>query len=207
MKEKVIVLRNYKWSESDLMVHTLNSAGAKMCFVARGALRSKKRFSGGVLEPTHYILAHYQESRRSVDEEPLHLLQDAELIKGFNGIRESYDRIEVALAMVGHMAKVAQPGVDDGTDLFDLLGNGLFAAESSFQAQLLRLQFETKLLYLQGVLPTQLQYAELLKRPLKEHHLIQLSADEMKFLKFEVKNNLERYLQGLGPLSTDSAEI
>lgn len=207
MKEKVIVLRNYKWSESDLMVHTLNSSGAKMSFVARGALRSKKRFSGGILEPTHYILAHYQESRRSHEEEPLHLLQDAELIKGFNGIRDSYERIEVALAMVGVMAKVAQPGVEDATELFDLLGNGLFAVESSFHLNLLRLQFESKLLYLQGILPTHLQYAELLKRPLKEHSLIQLSPEEFKFLKYEVKINLERYLQGLGPMTTDSAEI
>ena len=177
MNEKIIVLRTFKWSEADLMVHGLNARGARLSFIARGAMRSKKRFSGGILEPTHYIMAHYKPGYSRNDEAPLHQLQEAQLIKGFDGLREVYERLEAALFMVGLMDKVAQPGVEDSPELFDLLGNGLFAAESSTHLEILRLQFEVKLLYLQGVLPSQGWYSDLLSRALKDHAEIVIPRD------------------------------
>jgi DNA repair protein RecO (recombination protein O) len=200
MKEKIIILRTFKWREADLMVHGLNPKGGRMHFIARGGAKSRKRFGGGILEPTHYILAHYRPGHSRDDEAPLHTIEEAELIKGFNGLRDRYERLELALFMLSLTARVAHPGVEDAPELFDLLGNGLYAAETSFHFDLLRLQFEAKLLYLQGVLPASPEYAPLLQPPLKEHAQIQLSKEDFNRIQHEVKVGIERYLGGLaGP--------
>ncbi len=207
MKERVIILRTIKWSESDLMVHTLNGRGGRMNFIARSALKSRKRFGGGVLEPTHYILANYKPGSQRDDESPLHHLNDAELIKGFDGLRDNFERLEVALAIVGLMEKVAQPGVEDSPEIFDLLGNALFSAEHSIRPSLLRLHFEVKLLYLLGVLPPQPWIGDFLRRPLKEHEQIQVQDSDLKRFLTETRQLMSRYLQGLGSSSFDGVEI
>lgn len=207
MKERVIILRTIKWSEADLMVHTLNGRGGRMNFIARSALKSRKRFGGGILEPTHYILANYKPSSARDDEAPLHHLNDAELIKGFDGLRDNFERLEAALAMVGLMEKVAQPGIEDSPEIFDLLGNALFAAEQSSRPAVLRIHFETKLLYLLGVLPPQTWTAEFLRRPLKEHMQIEIQESDLRRCQTEEKQLIQRYLQGLGSSSFDGVEI
>lgn len=202
MKEKLIVLRTFKWRESDLMVHGLSPQGQRLSFLARGALKSKKRFGGGVLEPTHYILAHYKPQPSRDDENPLHTLQEAEVLRGFDGLREVYERLDSALFMVGLMDKVAQPGITDAPELFDLLGNALKAAEASCHLELLRLHFEVKLLYLLGVLPSQGWYAPLLQRSLQDHASLEILPHELRRFQNEIKILTQRYLQGLGNFET-----
>jgi DNA repair protein RecO (recombination protein O) len=207
MKEKIIILRTFKWRESDIMVHAINPRGGRMHFLARGAAKSRKRFGGGVLEPTHYILASYRPSPSRDDEAPLHTLQEAELLKGFNGLRDRLDRLELALEMVAMIAKVAQPGVEDSPELFDLLGNGLYAAESTFHAEILRVQFEAKLLYLLGSHSGHAAHAALLGPTLKDHAQINIPPEEFNQLRREIHNSMQRYLQGLGPLESEGVEI
>lgn len=202
MKERIIILRTVKYSEADLIVHGLTPGGGRMNFLARSALKSRKRFGGGVLEPTHYILAHYRAGTAKNDEAPLHHLEEAVLIKGFQGVRDNYDRLEVALGMVQVIAKIAQPGIEDAPDVFDLLGNGLFAAETCHRPELLKLQFEAKLLYIQGVLPPNPSLGPLLRRPLKDHALVGLAEQEIIRAQNEVSGLLSRFLQGLNPLAT-----
>lgn len=208
MKEKIIVLRVLKFRESDLIVHGLNPLGGRMNFLARGGASSRKRFGGGILQPTHYILVHYRGSHRiQEDEAPLHNLHEAELIKGFPHLRDHLERLETALAMVQLVGKMAQPGVEDAPELFDLLGNGLYAAESSHHLDILRLQFEAKLLYLQGVLPEAHIMGEILQPTLKDHAQIQLSPEQFSQFQQEVRMGLQRYLQGLAPLAYEGLEI
>ncbi len=203
MKEKVIILRAMKWRESDILVHGITPKGGRIHFLARGAANSRKRFGGGVLEPTHYINALYKAAPHRGDESPLHTLQEAELIKGFDGLRDRLDRLELALEMVSLIAKVAQPGVEDAPELFDILGNGLFAAETTYHADVLRLQFEAKLLYILGAHSGQSAYAALLQPALKDHASIQIPAEEFSQLRREIHNGMQRYLQGLAPLESE----
>ena len=101
-----------------------------MNFFAKGALKSRKRFAGGVLEPTHYIEATYM-ARSSRDADPLHTLLEATLLRAFPNLRTDYDRLEAALHMLALVHKLGQQGVVDSPDLFNLLGNALQAAEVS----------------------------------------------------------------------------
>ena len=59
-KDKVIVLKRDHFSESDLIVRVLNQRGALVSFIAKGAAKSRKRFTGGVLEPGCFIGVEYK---------------------------------------------------------------------------------------------------------------------------------------------------
>ena len=155
-KDKVIVLDQYRFEEADLIVRALNHQGALISFIAKGALKSRKRFVGGVLEPGHFIGVEYKKSRSST----LHFLCQAWFLKRFDKIRNDYDRLKLALHFLSLMKKIGQEGVEDSPDLFNLLGNSLKALESSQNLSALQFVFEFRLLLSQGVLPEELQKQE-----------------------------------------------
>lgn len=190
-KEKVIVLKTVKYSEADLIVHGLNNQGARLNFIAKGALRSRKRFGGGILEPTHYISVTY---RKTGSEPHLYFLQEASLIEDFPNLRTSYEKVELALYMLQLIAKVSQEGDTHSRELFDLLGFGLRALEKSQRFDVLRAAFEIKLLAQQGVLPQDLPGSENFRRPLAEHESISMTSDTFVRLRSRLRDALNRYL-------------
>lgn len=163
-KLRAIVLRRIKYGESDLVLHVLSPSGGKVSCLAKGALKSKRRFGGGVLEPTHFIEMELRPSPRA---DGLATLEEAHMIESFEGLRSSYERLEVALALIDMVDRVAQPGDAGSQHLFDLLGNGLRALQTATSPEILRAQFSLKLLYHQGVLETEPWMAPFLKTPLK----------------------------------------
>jgi DNA repair protein RecO (recombination protein O) len=193
IKERIIILRTYKHSESDLVVHGLNPMGARIGFFAKGALRSRKRFAGGVLEPTHYIEATYK-LRQNPDGDSLHTLLEATLLREFCKLRNDYDRLEMALNLLRVVHKLGQHGIIDDPALFNLLGNALQAAESSTALEKLKLQFELKLLAGQGILPSSEAFLPWLKAPLSEHASLELNSGNRQWLIAQAHSHLEQYL-------------
>jgi DNA repair protein RecO (recombination protein O) len=192
LKEKIIVLRTFKYSESDLVVHGLNPFGARMNFFAKGALKSRKRFGGGILEPTHYIEVTYKRGRDL--DEPLHTLLEAHLLREFPRLRTNYERLEAALYLLRLVHKLGQQGVVDSPELFNLLGNGLQAAEESHNVENLKLQFELKLLAAQGVLPSSEASSPWLKTSLAMHEQLRIEGSERHRLVAETHSCLKQYL-------------
>ena len=177
-KDKVIVLKQIPFNESDLIIQALNPKGASISFIAKGAVKSKRRFTGGVLEPGHFIGVGYRKSRSS----DLHFLCDAWFLKCFSAIRVDYDRLSLALHFLSLVEKVSQAGTEDSADLFNLLGNGLKAIETSTQLSTLQFVFEFRLLLSQGVLPEELQEkTQLFSVTVTEHEQLSLPAFE-KFI-------------------------
>lgn len=173
-KERVILLKRTKYSEADLILRGLNSQGSKVHLFARSALKSKKRFGGGVLEPFHYIEVTYQ--RRRPDElDRLRPISEATLLKDFAGVRADYSRLQVGLFMLKTIDQWSKEGVPDGEAIFNLLGQSLKALEVVKNIQALRLQFWAKLLWLQGVLEGTEDFRELLSRPVSEADLIRVA--------------------------------
>ena len=85
---KGIVLKATRYSEADLIVSVLTSEGQRLQLFARNALKSKKRFGGGVLEPTRYIQVSYEDRRSKLGgESELHTLREASIIQAFEGLR------------------------------------------------------------------------------------------------------------------------
>ena len=140
-KTKVIVLKRTAFQESDLIVRALNQQGGALSFIARGAVKSQKRFTGGVLEPGHFIGVEYKPSKRS----SLHQLKQAWFIKRFEHLRNNYEYLKLALYFLELIEKISQEGVEDSPELFNLLGNSLQAIEESDHLEALKSIFEFRL--------------------------------------------------------------
>ncbi len=193
-KDRVIILRTIKHGESDLIVHGLNSSGARLNLIAKGALRSRKRFGGGTLEPANYIFANYQQNRKNNSEEALQILTEAQLIDGFNGLRKNYERLELAFYFLQVMAKVSQEGVIDAKENFDLLGNALKAAETSDDPDFLKTHFELKILLQQGILPEEIPNKDWLKWPISRYGEYKINKQDYIYLRLQTHSALNSYL-------------
>ncbi len=166
-RERIIVLKKTVYRDSDLIIRGLNSQGTRLSFIAPGALKSRRRFGGGVLEPTHFIEVIYQWGSKAA----LPRLLEAQVLKEFQGLRRSYDLIQMGLYLLELVDRVSHDGLQHGEDLFNLLGHGLHALSQLEEStlSLFRLQFLLKFLFQQGVLHQEAWMDLFLRTPLKDH--------------------------------------
>jgi len=140
-----------------------------MSFMAKGALRSKKRFGGGVLEPSHFVQFTYKQAS---NEGQLNILQEAHIINDFPGIRKSYDHLELALHVIECVGKVSQEGDQNSEFLFNLLGHTLRAVETAEEPMTLKMHFYLRFLLQQGVVNPEPWMTPFLRTPLSETNSI-----------------------------------
>ena len=191
-KNRFIILRKMKYGEADLILHALSQQGEKLSFIARGALKSKKRFGGGVLEPSHFVTFTYKEA---AEEGQLNVLQEATLINDFAGIRKDYDRLELALHVLECVSKVSQEGDKNSEFLFNLLGHALKALEIAEDVLVLKMQFYLKFLLQQGVVNAEPWMAPFLRVNLSEVNTLlpqrQIVDEELMNVEQMVRHYLE----------------
>ncbi len=146
-----IILKKTKYQEADLIIQALSQSGNKKSFIAKSALRSKKRFGGGVLEPTHFVQFTYTPSKNGTG---LNVLNEASVINDFKNIRTDYDKIEFALNIMNCVTHVSQEGDFDSHFLYNLVGHSLKYLERCDMASinLFKMHFYLKFLYQQGVI-------------------------------------------------------
>ena len=189
-REKIIVLKTFPFGESDLIVRGLSEKGLQINFMARGARKSKKRFAGGALEPFSFIEVEYRSSRN-----PLQNLKQAWMLRDFRGLRKDYDRLRIAFYILKTAGALSLEGEgEDSRELFSLVGNALLEAENSPRPDTLKLFFQIKLLFLQGVLPQDLSQPDILSKTLKEHQNFSMEKEEEKALSVQADQALNRYL-------------
>lgn len=194
-QDRAIILRTIKCGEADLVVHALNRKGNRIHLWAKGALRSRRRFGGGVLEPFHYMQFVYRPSRQEpVDGLPLHWLEEAQLLREFAGLRTDWERLELGIHLLQLVLRVSHEGGVDNSSLFDLLGNGLQALECSHHLPQLKLLFELKLLKQQGVLHPENEGIYLISTPLRDHATLKVSERDYQNIKEKVQASLNAYL-------------
>jgi len=185
-KAPFFVLKKLRYMESDLIIHALSAGGEKFSFLARGALKSKKRFGGGVLEPTHQALFTYQKPFGSSE---LHLLKEAQIIQDFVAIRRSYETLEFALQVINCIEKVSQQGDSNSEVLYNLLGHTLKSIETTEYLDILKVQFYLKFMMQQGVLTLEPWMGPFLKAQIQNHHELKDRQDLLvgKLLPLETK--------------------
>ena len=189
-KDKIIILQTIRHLEAHLIVKGLNPEGNVLSFFARSALKSKKRFSGGVLEAGRYIAVEYRTSTHG-----LNALHSAEILKDFNKIRKDYDRLQLGLHILKMVNQVGETGVQGESELFNLLGNVLTALETSQNFSKLKLFFEIRFLYIQGILPMELQDKILfLNTSIRHYHQVDLSQENIPWIQNQVRTALSQYL-------------
>lgn len=178
-QDRFIILKKIKYGESDLILHALSSTGSKFSFMARGALKSKKRFGGGILEPSHFVTLSYKDK---VDDGKLRILNEAVLIDDFKAIRADYDKLSFALFAVNCAGCVSQEGDLNSDFLFNLLGHTLRAIGLSSNVPALKLHFCLKFLYQQGVISLETWMTPFLKANIGDSEKMSESADIQIFV-------------------------
>ncbi|MFZ4404721.1 MAG: DNA repair protein RecO [Pseudobdellovibrionaceae bacterium] len=188
---RFLILRKIKYQEADLIIHALSEQGGKSSFMARSALKSKKRFGGGALEPAQLVHLTYKVAKSS---EQMHTLQEAQVLQDFKNIRRSYEHLELALVAVDCVQKVSQEGEQHSEGLFNLLGHCLKAIEKNQNVLNLKLHFYLKFLWQQGVLTPEDWMKIYLKTPLASSDDLQVSPLDLARIPW-LENIVQNYLK------------
>lgn len=188
-QDRFIILKKVKYGEADLIIQALGSDGSRSSFMARSALKSKKRFGGGILEPLHFVNFTYREKP---DSQQMKTLNEATLIEDFKEIRADYDKLEVALFVVNCVAHVSLEGDQNSEFLFNLTGHTLRAICKTQSVQELKLHFCLKFLYQQGVISIDTWMHPFLKT--------NISDGEVLYLENEIKECTLNFLDSIESL-------
>lgn len=191
-----ILLKKVRYGESDLIVTGISAAGEKKSFLARSALKSRKRFGGGVLEPLHHVKLSYSDK---ADRQQLSVLEEAQLINDFAAIKKDYDLLQFGLLAVECITKVSQEGDNVSDSLYNLLGHCLknLATENlNYQVHLpiLKIQFFLKLLSEQGVLEQDPWMTPFLATPLTQYARLEPLAIEARNQSSRMEKIVRDYL-------------
>lgn len=192
VKERFIILKKTKYGEADLILHALSVQGEKISFMARAALKSKKRFGGGILEPTHFCQFTYKKSSL---EGKINTLEEATLINDFQGVRKTYERLDFALHVLDCVARVSQEGDSNSAYLFNLLGHTLKAIEGADDLDSLKMHFYLKFLLQQGVMTTEPWMNPFLKINISETNTLAAHKDQVAEHLFTLEIMVKQYIE------------
>ncbi len=187
-KSKGIILKTNLFRESDLGVQILSTTGTKKDFVAKHALKSKKRFSGGVLEPSHYIEYSWKESSSGIT-----YMEEARILDSFDGLRDSYEKLETAMRGIQLALKVCKEDLEQ-EEVFHMLGNYLKLCASIKADKKTYLHFKIRLLSTIGILPNQMEFATFQQTPLSESDGLSMSEATLRSIENALRPYKEDYL-------------
>ncbi len=201
-QERVICLSKVKYGEADLILKFISTDGSVYSAIAKSALRSRKRFGGGILEPTHHlaVTVKRRSSELTSGNERLPVLEEATLLDDFAKIKTDYDRLDMALQFVRTVGLAAREG-DSNKEIFNLLGHSLRAVETTRELGFLRLQFQLKFLHLQGVLPPDERTQSIVRVPIRDHERLEaeittqlIGLMDWRELAIETSQRLDAYI-------------
>jgi len=143
-RDQGVVLRTHKLGEADRIVTIFTQARGKVRAVAKGVRKTGSRF-GSRLEPTSHVALQLYEGRN------LDVITQAESIDVFRPLRERYDVLTHAIAMLEVVDQVAQDR-ERNNALYRMLV-GALRTLSERPAPLVTPAFLWKLLSLEGFEP------------------------------------------------------
>lgn len=189
-KDKIIILKVTKYSDNHLIVTGLNPMGSKISLMAPAALKSRKRFGGGVLEPTHFIEIHYELPKSDGDRLPI--LKEAHIIEAFDGLRDDFDKLTLAFYFLKIIDYTIQEEVPDSDKVFALVGHALKGLSKAKDLNSFKIHFEIKYLFTQGVLELDPELERYLKARFSDYLTFSKNFTE-SLLYQKIKNSLEDY--------------
>lgn len=194
-KVRGLILKKIPFQDSDLILKALLSSGEKITLFAKSALKSKKRFGGGLLDPLNYL--EFQTGPKKTNSE-FHFLTEAQMVYDFPLLRTDYDRLKLSLYFLKILNKVEVSSLDDSTRVFDLLLHTLRSLETCKNQSVLKVMFELKFLSLQGVLDISPDLDVFVRSSLYEcDHLKYINSIEpiLRRSAFEVENFIEHLFE------------
>jgi len=142
-----IVLRARPYGESDKIVSFLTESFGKLTGIAKGALRSQRRFANS-LEPFSLVRLHFQESAYS----NLTFISGADLLFSLRRLASSLEGISYASYLVEITDGLISER-DENLSVFQHLREGLRYLEENGSSLRFLIQYELKLLQLVGYRP------------------------------------------------------
>jgi DNA repair protein RecO (recombination protein O) len=142
-----IVLRNRPYAESDKIVSFLTEKFGKLTGIAKGALRSRKRFVNS-LEPFALVNLRFQDPPHS----SLAFIVAADLVTSFRKLLDSLEQISYASYLV-EITDGLTGEREENQAVFQHLRNGLSYLEENEASLRFLTSFELKLLRLVGYQP------------------------------------------------------
>jgi DNA repair protein RecO (recombination protein O) len=143
-RDEGIVLRTYKLGEADRIIVFLTKRRGKVRAVAKGVRKTRSKF-GSRLEPMSHVALQLYEGRE------LDLVTQVDSIDHFRGLRDDFDRIARASAMLETADQLAQEG-EVNPRLFQMLLGALRTLDDS-DSPLVLPAFFWKVLALEGYRP------------------------------------------------------
>ncbi len=191
-----ILLKKVRYGEADLIVTGISSEGEKKSFLARSALKSRKRFGGGVLEPLHHVKLTYSDKS---DRNQLSVLEEAQIVSDFEPIKKDYDLLQFGLFAVECVLKVSQEGDNMSDALYNLLGHCLKNLATpdldyGIHLPILKIQFYLKLLTNQGVLDPERWMQPFMVVPLSEFKKLESMSAEARNHMSAVETVIREYI-------------
>ena len=147
LKTEAFVLRFLNYGESDRIVTFFTKRFGKLKGIAKGARRSRKRFSNAIEPFSHSILLF---SRRG--EGGLTIIENCDVINHFPGIRSDLEKTMTASYMIDLVDHFTAEGKKNA-GIFQLLDNFLELLETGNSVEETTRFFELRLLRLSGYEP------------------------------------------------------
>jgi len=144
---EAIILDLKDYSESDRIITFYTKKYGKLCGIAKGARRSKKRFVGN-LEPSSYLRLLFFQTGKS----ELIRVEAATLVEGFNSLRGDIARFGGACYMLELSNELTREGIGSRV-FFDTLLSFLFLLDKKESHPFVLNFFEIKALKISGYLP------------------------------------------------------
>jgi DNA repair protein RecO (recombination protein O) len=148
-KAKGFVLQKIRYQDADLIIKVLTPDQGVLSLFVKSALKSKKKYPGGIFDPTHFIEVAYRVGAHR----NLCTVTEARLLYDFAGLRTEYEKIEMALYFLNKVGQVALEQDPNLKNIFNLLGNSLKQLESAGQRAdlVFKMAFLEKLLFYLGI--------------------------------------------------------
>lgn len=147
---EAINLKVIPYSESSKIVHVYSKEYGKISLLAKGAKRTKTRFSGRLESFSH-------NNYTIIKKEGLSLVTEVFTKQSFPNIMKNYEKLQVAYNLIFFVYKIGIEAVNSDK-LFQLLLKELVNLdfEDNFDLNEILSNFKLKLLQIEGLLPSEL---------------------------------------------------
>lgn len=147
LKSKGFILRRIQTQEADLIIKIMTSNGEKISAYGRSALKSKKRFEGGL-----QVLSQIEFRTHKKESSELWMLEESKLTFEFKNIPTNVESYAVANYLSELTEHCAHEGLENAP-LYNLFGAALKALDMGREPHGVLACFEAKLLSLMGWMP------------------------------------------------------
>ncbi len=146
-KTQAVVLNSFDYGESDKILNFYTEDYGKLGGIAKGALRSRRRFVGNIEPMSHVLLVFFHSEKSN-----LARVEEVALVNGFSGLKLDIETLSAGYYLLELVSEMTREG-QAIERVFSLLTSFLGMLDSGGEREVLLRFFEIKLLSVLGYMP------------------------------------------------------